>query len=265
MQSNPEKQRIVLAAEYGGQGLYGWQRQKDVPTVQALVEDALARIDGEQSPCVAAGRTDAGVHAEAMAVHADVDANRFSRSSNAYIHGLNSLLPEQVRIVGVRAVQADFHARFDCRERAYRYQIWNRTTASALAPWRHWWMPRPLNLEPMQEAATCLLGRHDFGAFRASGCQADSPVRELRQLDIECHDYSVGFYFRANAFLYHMVRNIVGSLVEVGLGNWSPDKIAELLNKKDRTQAAATAPAHGLYFTNAVYEDFSSHDLIENR
>lgn len=265
MQHNSEKQRIVLAVEYDGQGLCGWQRQKDAPSVQALVEGALARIDGEHVACVAAGRTDAGVHAEAMAVHTDVDAGRFSRSSNAYLHGLNSLLPEQIRIVGVRAVPADFHARFDCRERAYRYQIWNRTTASALAPWQHWWMPRPLNPELMQEAAACLLGRHDFSAFRASGCQANSPVREIRQLDIERHGYSVEFFFRADAFLYHMVRNIVGSLVEVGLGNWPPEKIAELLDKKDRTMAAATATAHGLYFTNAVYDDFSSADLIESR
>ncbi len=264
MHDKPEKQRVVLAIEYDGQGLCGWQRQKNAPSVQAHLEEALAHIEGESVLCVAAGRTDAGVHAEAMAVHADVDAARFTRSPGAYTHGLNSLLPEQVRMVGVRAVSADFHARFDCRERAYRYRIWNRSTASALSRWRHWWMPRSLNLEHMREAAGYMLGRHDFSAFRASGCQANSAVRELRQLDVERQGHTVMVYFRADAFLYHMVRNIVGSLVEVGLGNWPPEKMAELMSMKDRRQAARTAPAHGLYFTNAVYDDFSSRDLINN-
>jgi len=256
-----EKQRIVLAVEFDGQGLCGWQRQKNALSVQALVEDALTRIDGEQASCVAAGRTDAGVHAEAMAVHTDVDAARFLRSNNAYIHGLNSLLPEQVRIVGVRAVQADFHARFDCRERAYRYQLWNRSTPSALSRWRHWWMPRRLNPEHMLQAAQCLLGRHDFSAFRASGCQSNSATRELRQLDIRQHGHAIFFYLRADAFLYHMVRNIIGSLVEVGVGNWPSVKMAEVLASGDRCQAAATAPSHGLYFTDALYDDFSARDL----
>jgi len=264
MHEKTGKQRIVMVIEYDGHGLCGWQRQKDVPTVQMLLEDALARIDGERAPCLAAGRTDAGVHAEAMAVHADVDAARFLRSNKAYIHGLNSLLPEQIRVLGVRAVPTGFHARFDCRERAYRYQIWNRNTAPALSRWRHWWMPRRLNLEHMRQAAQCLLGRHDFSAFRASGCQAGTATRELRRLDVEHRGHAVSIHIRADAFLYHMARNIAGSLVEVGVGNWSPERMAEVLASKERSQAAATAPAHGLYFTDAVYDTFSSRDLAGN-
>lgn len=260
--SKAEKQRIVMCLEFDGRSLCGWQRQQNGLSIQQCLEDALAEIDGEDIPCVAAGRTDAGVHAEALAVHADVKTLRFSRSPRAYVHGINSRLSGQIRVLGVRAVAADFHARFDCRERAYRYQIWNRNTAPALSRWHHWWMPRHLNLDHMREAAGYLLGEHDFSAFRASGCQSDSAIRELRQLDIEHQGHAVFIHIRANAFLYHMVRNIAGCLVEAGVGNWSPERMAEVLASKERGQAAVTAPAHGLYFTDAVYDTFSSRDLI---
>jgi len=256
-----QKQRVVFCLEFDGHGLCGWQRQPNAPSVQQYLEDALAAIDGRHVPCVAAGRTDAGVHAEAMAVHADVDAERFHRAPRAYVHGVNSQLPGQIRVIGVRPVEAAFHARFDCRARAYRYQIWNRETAPALYRWRHWWMPRHLDVRHMCEAARCMIGRHDFSAFRASGCQAASAVRELRRLEILREGHGVFFYLRADAFLYHMVRNIVGALVEVGVGNWTAEKMADVLASGDRNQAAMTAPAHGLYFTEAVYDDFSSRDI----
>jgi len=255
------RQRIVMCLEYDGHGLCGWQRQRGAPTVQQYLEDALARIDGRDVACVAAGRTDAGVHAEAMAVHADVDAGRFHRAPLAYVHGVNSHLPVQVRVLGVRAMDAAFHARFDCRERAYRYQIWNRGTAPALDRWRHWWMPRRLDVGRMRQAANCLFGRHDFSAFRASGCQAAHAVREIRRLEILREGHGVFFLLRADAFLYHMVRNIVGALVEVGVGNWPVERMAEVLASGNRSRAAATAPAQGLYFTEAVYEGFSSRDI----
>ncbi len=256
-----DKQRIAICLEFDGHGLCGWQRQSNALSVQQYLEDALTKIDGRHVACVAAGRTDAGVHAEAMAVHADVDADRFHRAPLAYVHGVNSGLPEQIRVLGVRAVDATFHARFDCRERAYRYQIWNRNTASALSRWRHWWMPRHLDIGRMREAAGVLIGRHDFSAFRASGCQAASAVRELRRLEIERNGYAVCIQMWADAFLYHMVRNIVGTLVEIGVSNRSVETMVAVLASKDRRQAAATAPAHGLYFTEAVYDGFSSRDI----
>jgi len=254
-------QRIAMVLEYDGHDLCGWQLQDNGPTVQEHLETALALIEGEVVRCHAAGRTDAGVHAEAMLVHADVCTDRFSNSPMAYVHGVNQHLPGQIRVLNVRAVAADFHARFDCRERAYRYQIWNRTTAPAIQRWRHWWMPRSLDVPRMQQAALCLVGRHDFSSFRASGCQASSPVRELREVRVEQHGECIEIYFRADAFLYHMVRNIVGSLVEVGVRNWSSSQFEDIFAARDRTQAAATAPAHGLYFTNAVYDDFDSREI----
>jgi len=254
-------QRIAMALEYDGHGLCGWQLQDNGPTVQEHLETALALIEGEQVRCHAAGRTDAGVHAEAMLAHADVCADRFFSSPKAYVQGVNQHLPGQIRVLGVRGVAADFHARFDCHERAYRYQIWNRTTAPAIYRWQHWWMPRSLDVPKIQQAALYLVGRHDFSSFRASGCQASSPVRELREIRVEQHGECIEIYFRADAFLYHMVRNVVGSLVEVGVGNWPLSQFEDVLAARNRTQAAATAPAHGLYFTNAVYDDFDSRGI----
>lgn len=256
------RQRIVLILEYDGYGLCGWQRQDNACSVQQHLEEALARIEGIQVSCVAAGRTDAGVHAEAMAVHADVQQERFSRSPMAYVHGANQYLPEKIKVIGVRAVQPEFHARFDCRERAYRYQIWNRSTASAIERWRHWWMPRTLDAGAMQKAATYLIGRHDFSSFRASGCQAATTLREVRDLRVVRRGHCVCIEVRANAFLYHMVRNIVGSLVHVGIGKWRPEQMAELLEAGDRSLAADTAPAHGLYFTDAVYDAFRTSQIV---
>ncbi|HKJ83003.1 MAG TPA: tRNA pseudouridine(38-40) synthase TruA [Mariprofundaceae bacterium] len=255
-------QRIAMALEYHGRGLCGWQRQENGPTVQGHLEEALSHIEGSRVGCVAAGRTDAGVHAEAMLVHADVSAERFVRSPRAYTHGVNGMLPDRIRVTGVRSVDGQFHARFDCRERAYRYQVWNRNTASALHAWQHWWMPRPLSLDAMREAGGRLVGKHDFSSFRASGCQAASPVRELRQLEVERDGFCIAVTVRADAFLYHMVRNLVGMLVEVGTGRMAVDEVAVLLEGRDRRMAPATAPAHGLYFTDAVYDGFCSRDLV---
>lgn len=254
-------QRIAMVVEYDGHALCGWQRQDNGPTVQEHLEAALTRIEGQAVCSHAAGRTDAGVHAEAMLAHADINADRFFRSPKAYVHGVNQHLPEQIRVLNVCAVAPDFHARFDCRERAYRYQIWNRTTAPAIHRWRHWWMPRSLDIPNMQKAAIYLTGQHDFSSFRASGCQASSPVHEVRELRVEQHAACIDIFVRADAFLYHMVRNIVGSLVQVGIGKWPPEHMPELLLAKDRTLAAATAPAWGLYFTNAVYDTFDSQTM----
>ncbi len=254
-------QRIALVIEFDGRGFCGWQRQNNGDSVQAALESALERVDGKPLVCMAAGRTDAGVHGEAMLAHADVCADRFSISPMAYVHGVNQHLPDQIKVIGVRAVAADFHARFDCRERAYRYQIWNRRTAPAIDRWRHWWMPRPLDIAAMQQAGDVLLGKHDFSSFRAAGCQAASAKRELRMLRISQSGCCVAIELRADAFLYHMVRNVVGSLVSVGIGKWNVENMRDLLAVCDRSQAADTAPAHGLYFTNAVYDAFHAREV----
>ncbi|WP_167631761.1 tRNA pseudouridine(38-40) synthase TruA [Mariprofundus ferrooxydans] len=262
MSTGMDHQRIALALEFDGRPFHGWQQQENATSVQACLQDALQAVEGEPLTVVAAGRTDAGVHAEALLVHADVSAARWQRSPRAYLHGCNSHLPDEIRVVGVRAVAADFHARFACRGRSYRYQIWNRNTASALQRWRHWWMPRSLNIEAMQEAAVHCLGRHDFSALRAAGCQAAHAEKHIRSLEIVQHDHCIHIHVSADAFLYHMVRNLVGNLVEVGAGKRSPDDFAALLASRDRQMGAATAPAHGLYFTDAWYDDFNSRDLI---
>jgi len=257
-------QRIALLVEYDGTGLCGWQRQINGPSVQQELEESLARIESCDVRTVAAGRTDAGVHADAMLVHADVKASRYAASPMAYVYGVNQRLPAQIRVRATRAVPPDFHARFDCRERAYRYQIWNRRSASAIERWRHWWVPRPLDIAAMQQASEYLLGCHDFSSLRASGCQAASPVREMRAISIERSGCRISIRVRAEAFLYHMVRNMAGSLVQVGIGRWTPEKMQEILALKDRSQAAAMAPAHGLYFNDAVYDDFTALDLSQD-
>jgi len=255
-------QRIALALEFDGRPFHGWQQQDNAISVQACLQDALALVEGQPVRVMAAGRTDAGVHAESLLVHADVSSSRWQRSSRAYVHGCNSHLPDEIRVVGVRAVADDFHARFSCHGRSYRYQIWNRNTASALQRWRHWWMPRQLDVEQMQQAANHCLGLHDFSALRAAGCQASHANKNITHLNVEREGHCVYIHAAADAFLYHMVRNLVGNLVEVGSGKRSADAFADLLASGDRQQGAATAPAHGLYFVDALYEDFHSRDLI---
>jgi len=259
---NNPKQRIAMALEYDGKPFSGWQQQDNAPSIQEHLQQALAVIEGYPVQAVAAGRTDAGVHAEAMLVHADVSQSRWERSSMAYLHGANGQLPPSIRVVAVRAVEASFHARFDCRERAYSYRIWNRSTAPALHAWRHWWMPRQLDLQAMREASVHALGKRDFGALRAAGCQAAHAVRTVRQIDVWQQGVTIGIEVRADAFLYHMVRNLVGNLVDVGIGRQTPDGFASLLQGGDRKLGAQTAPAHGLYFMDAVYDGFSARSML---
>lgn len=257
------KRRVALIVEYDGHGLCGWQRQENGPSVQEKLEDALEKVEGQAVKTLASGRTDTGVHAEAQVAHVDVNAARAERSLRAYTHGLNRHLPDGICVLAARFVDDDFHARFDCTERAYRYQIWSRETPPALQRWRHWWMPRALDVEAMRQASAHLLGRHDFTTFRASGCQAGTPVREVRAIDIERRGWVISIHIRADAYLYHMVRNVVGGLVWAGLGKYSPDAFRQLLEARDRRLLVAPmAPAHGLYFVDAVYPAFSSQAEI---
>ncbi len=256
--------RVVMVLEFDGAAFHGWQRQDNAFTVQEALEDALQKIEGKNaSPhFAAAGRTDTGVHATHMLVHADVLQSMWQKSAQAYVKGLNFHLRDSgVLVHGVKAVSDDFHARFDCFERHYQYKIWNRSVSSVLHKKQAWWVVQPLDINAMNQAAEMMLGNHDFTTFRASGCQAKSAIRNLKTLEVSQDGHGVVVDVHADAFLYHMVRNLVGTLVAVGIGRWQPEYMFELLLAKNRCIAAQTAPAHGLYFTDALYPDFSAQDI----
>ncbi|CAG0981197.1 tRNA pseudouridine synthase A [Rhodocyclaceae bacterium] len=243
--------RIALGIEYDGTGFFGWQSQPGGNTVQDAVEAAIARICGHSLRVVCAGRTDTGVHALAQVVHFDTDA---VRPLTAWVRGVNAYLPATVAVTWAREVGADFHARFSARSRSYRYLLLNRPVRPALLSGRVGWHHRPLAVRPMQEAAALLLGEHDFSSFRAAECQAKSPVKTLYRADVAVQGDCIVFDFRASAFLHHMVRNLVGSLVQVGLGKQPPAWMADLLAQRDRTLAAPTFDPAGLYFAGVEYD-----------
>jgi tRNA pseudouridine38-40 synthase len=219
--------------------------------VQDVLEAALAAIAGESLSVTAAGRTDRGVHAREQVAHFDTSA---ARPETAWVRGVNTFLPESVAVLWARPVDADFHARYSALARTYRYRLINRAVRPALAARHAGWYHAPLDLDAMREAARALIGEHDFSAFRAAECQAKTPVRTVHALVIEQHAQRIDFVIRANAFLQHMVRNIVGSLIYVGNGKQAPGWIAELLASRDRTKAAPTFAPEGLYLERIDYE-----------
>lgn len=242
--------RHALALEYDGTDFLGWQRLSHGITVQAALEDALSFVANQRVEVICAGRTDAGVHAQRQLVHFDCDA---TRSSHGWMMGCNSRLPSSVAVLWVMPVSADFHARYAARARRYRYQMLNRAIRPGLHSRSLAWERRPLNVDRMHSAAQQLIGEHDFSAFRTSQCQAKHPVRNLHSIRVERVDEIVSVDVRANAFLHHMVRNIVGSLLLVGCGERDEDWIAELLLGCDRTRAGPTAQAAGLTFVGPLY------------
>jgi tRNA pseudouridine38-40 synthase len=242
--------RIAVGVEYDGTGLAGWQRQVDVPSIQQAVEEALGSICDHPVEVIAAGRTDAGVHARGQVVHFDSDSPRGERS---LVLGANSNLPAGIALRWAREVPGHFHARYAALARTYRYCILNRTMRPALAAGRVAFEYRPLDVAPMRQAALHLVGSHDFTTFRAAGCQARSPLRNLAGLRIERHGDLVLLEVTANAFLHHMVRNIAGLLMHIGRGAAAPSFAAEVLAARDRRVAPATAPAAGLYFWRVQY------------
>ncbi len=244
--------RIAMGIEYDGTGYNGWQRQKSGTGVQELVERALAAVADEPVETVCAGRTDAGVHAAAQVVHFDSDASRTGRN---WVLGTNSHLPPDINALWALPVGGDFHARYSAIARRYRYRILNRLTRSALYRHRAWWLHRPLDLAPMREAARALVGEHDFSAFRAAGCQAATPNRRVTAVEIERQRDWVTVTIEANAFLQHMVRNIVGLLAAVGSGERPPEWAREVLESRDRREGAMTAPAHGLTLIAVAYPE----------
>ncbi len=243
--------RIALGIEYDGRGFCGWQSQADGNTVQDVVETALSQIAGESVRVLCAGRTDTGVHALSQVVHFDTER---ARPMSAWVRGTNALLPASVAVRWAVPVREDFHARYAARSRSYRYLLLNRPQRPGLWVGKIGWYHRPLELSAMKEAATCLLGEHDFSSFRSAACQARSPVKSLQRCEIAQTDNLLIFELRANAFLHHMVRNLVGALVYVGSGRLSTGGFAELLAACDRTQAPPTFSPEGLYLAGIEYD-----------
>jgi tRNA pseudouridine38-40 synthase len=219
--------------------------------VQDALETALASIAGAPVKLTGAGRTDRGVHARLQVAHFDTEAQR---PASAWVRGVNALLPDSVAVLWSQEVADDFHARYSARARTYRYELLNRPVRPGLAAHYVGWFHLPLDVESMRAAAALFVGEHDFSAFRSSECQAKSPVRTIHELKIEAAQQRIDFIVRANAFLHHMVRNLVGTLVYVGKGKHSPEWVQELLRSKDRSKSAPTFGPEGLYLEKIEYE-----------
>lgn len=243
--------RIALGLEYDGAAFCGWQHQPSGCSVQDHLERALGGFAARPVATVAAGRTDAGVHARAQVVHFDTEAVREERS---WVRGPNAALPGAIRVLWARNVPDRFHARFNAVSRTYQYLLMDDAVAPGLLRSKVGWFHRPLDVASMQEAAAALVGERDFSAFRDAQCQARSPVRIVSEARVERRGSLVVFTFRANAFLHHMVRNAVGSLVYVGAGRQPPQWIARLLEGRDRRLAAPTFPPDGLYLSAIEYD-----------
>jgi tRNA pseudouridine38-40 synthase len=249
--------RIALGVEYDGSRFCGWQSQPDGRTVQDTLQRALGGIAGENAAAepisvIAAGRTDTGVHALEQVVHFDT---LVERPLTAWVRGVNALLPDSIAVRWAHPVPDEFHARFSAHGRSYRYLLINRAVRPAIQSGKVGWFHAPLDVTAMQTAAQHLLGEHDFSAFRAAECQAKSPVKRLQQLDIRRQGDMLIFDVSADAFLHHMVRNMVGCMVYVGKGKYPPDWLAEVLAGRERSLAAPTFAPDGLYLRHIKYDE----------
>ena len=249
--------RWRLTIEYDGGPFMGWQRQDHGPSVQQMLEEAVRRMSGEASQVMAAGRTDAGVHALAMSAHVDVMK---SLTPHRLREGLNALVrPQPISVLDVAEVADDWHARFSCIGRRYLYRILNRRAPAALDAARVWHIAVPLDAEAMRQGAAHLVGRHDFTTFRSAQCQSDSPVKTLDKLEVSRTGEEIHVTAAARSFLHHQVRSMVGCLAMVGRGQWTPDDMRNALEARDRSALGFNAPPHGLYFVEAIYpEDAAS-------
>ena len=245
--------RIALGLEYNGIGFCGWQSQSAACGVQDALAAAVSMIAGEKIQVTAAGRTDTGVHAAFQVAHFDTAV---TRPLSAWVRGVNSHLPASVAVLWAREVNEDFHARFAAVERGYRYVLLNHPVRPGLNHGLVGWHYRPLDEVAMNQAASYLLGEHDFSAFRAAECQAKSPIKTLHRAHVARRGDFLLCDFRANAFLHHMIRNIMGALIQVGSGQRSPEWLAEILQGRNRTLAAPTFDAAGLYL---CYIRYPSH------
>ena len=243
--------RFRLIVEYDGGPFMGWQRQAHGPSVQQSIEEAAESITGERVTLHAAGRTDAGVHAVAMAAHVDIER---PMAPFRFAGGLNARLrPLPVAILEAQAVADDWHARFSCIGRRYLYRIVNRRSPLALEAGRAWQVAVPLDSEAMNQAAQALVGLHDFTTFRSAHCQSDSPVKTLDRLEVRREGDVILIEAAARSFLHHQVRSMVGCLQLVGRGKWSAADLKGALEAKDRAALGLNAPPQGLYFVEAVY------------
>ena len=249
--------RIALVLEYDGSRYHGWQKQRGLFTIQQQVEEALGKIVHHDLNVVCAGRTDTGVHATNQVIHFNC-AKELPLS--AWVRGTNNYLPQDIAVKCGFLMPDSFHARYSALARHYRYFIYNAPTRPALFTNKIVWQYRQLNHKVMQEASKYLLGEHDYSSFRAAECQSKSTMRNIYTLKIHRHDKFIIVDLIANAFLHHMVRNIVGVLTMVGIGKKPPLWVKEVLQAKDRSMAAATAPAHGLYLIAVSYpKEFTSN------
>lgn len=241
--------RYKVILEYDGTDLIGWQENTQGPSVQSLLKDAIEKFCGGRPDVVGAGRTDAGVHAIGMVAHFDLDkefdAATVMRAVNFYLNNA------PVSVLNCEIVADDFNARFSCKMRHYKYIVLNRQSKPVLDKNRVWWVPKKLNIKKMRAEAQKLVGKHDFTSFRAAECQAKSPIKTLDSCCIEQADDMIIFDFSARSFLHHQVRNMVGTLIEIGLGK--PYDVDKVFAERDRGAAGVTAPASGLYFIRADY------------
>jgi tRNA pseudouridine38-40 synthase len=253
--------KLAFGIEYDGSRYHGWQRQKNTPiTVQETVEEAMSKLANEQVSIVCAGRTDAGVHAFQQVVHMETTKQR---AAHEWVLGTNSHLPDDIRLVWIKPVGNEFHARFSAAARYYRYDILNRWVKSALHRNHVTTIFNDLDISPMQKAANCLIGTHDFSSFRAQDCQAKSPIKHMHSISITRTGDKIRIDIIANAFLHHMVRNIVGTLLPIGKNEKPPEWMRQVLVAKDRKVAGATAPPNGLYFKGVYYPKKFGIDSLE--
>lgn len=242
--------KIALGIEYLGSSYHGWQKQQVSPTVQDSVEVALSEVADEKIKVFCAGRTDARVHALCQVVHFETSS---FREEYSWLMGVNSKLPDNIVVNWVKNVDDDFHARFSATGRTYQYILLNRKTRAGLLNGLVTWEYHMLDVDNMRKASHDLLGKHDFTSFRAIGCQAKSPIRNIRKFKLEKLNNFIVVTISANAFLYHMVRNIMGVLIDIGKGKKEVSWAAEILAAKDRTLGGVTAKPDGLYLSNIDY------------
>ena len=244
--------RIALGVSYNGRAYQGWQSQPSRRTVQDQLEEALSELAASRISTLCAGRTDSGVHALMQVVHFDTEAQRREIS---WVRGTNALLPRDISVEWAKVVPAQFHCRASAQSRRYAYVVFQSPVRPSIDAGRVGWIMQPLALDPVREAAACLIGEHDFSAFRASACQALSPVKTMSEIRITQRGAYLRFEFEANAFLHHMIRNIMGCLISIGHCKYPPHWIKDLMATRQRKNAAPTFAADGLYFLGPRYDE----------
>ncbi len=244
--------RYALGIEYNGTHYHGWQKQTNAPSVQTTLEQAISQIANHPIETICAGRTDAGVHALNQVIHFDTTA---MRDAHAWLFGINRFLPSDINVSWIRPVSDDFHARYSATARRYGYVIYHAPVRSSILGQNVTWIHRKLDVVAMREASHYLIGTHDFTSFRAQECQAKTAIRTVQHLNIIENGALLVIDIKANAFLHHMVRNIVGVLLAVGRGDQPPTWVNDVLLARDRRNAGVTMPPNGLHFIGVDYPD----------